>query len=96
MLFRFTPEISSIPQRERTLLIEHSNEGGVYAQSRGRQARILEIVKAHPGCGLDELTSLLPDFSWSEIFVEVDRMSRSGQLRLTRTGSEFLARVHAV
>lgn len=57
---------------------------------------ILEVVKARPGCGLDELTALMPDFSWSEIFVEVDRLSRSGQLRLTKTGSEFLARLHPV
>ncbi len=64
--------------------------------NQGVAKQILEIVKAHPGCGLDELTSLLPDFSWSEIFVEVDRMSRSGQLRLTKNGSEFLARVHAI
>lgn len=64
--------------------------------NQGVANQILEIVKAHPGCGLDELTSFLPDFSWSEIYVEVDRMSRSGQLGLTRTGSEFLARVHAV
>ena len=64
--------------------------------NQGVANQILEVVKAHPGCGLDELTSLLPNFSWSEIFVEVDRMSRAGQLRLTRTGSEFLARVHAV
>ena len=64
--------------------------------NQGVASQILEVVKAHPGCGLDELTLLLPDFSWSEIFVEVDRMSRSGQLCLTRTGPEFLARVHAV
>ncbi|HKT36528.1 MAG TPA: hypothetical protein VJR03_17015 [Nitrospira sp.] len=58
--------------------------------------QILEVVRAHPGCGLDELTSLLPDLSWSEVFVEVDRLSRAGQLRLTRNGSEFLAKLHAV
>lgn len=58
--------------------------------------QILEVVKVHPGCGLDELTRLLPDVSWSEVFVEVDRLSRSGQLRLTRSGSEFLAKLHAV
>jgi len=59
-------------------------------------SRILDLVKARPGCGLDEITSLLPDLSWSQVFVEVDQLSRSGQLRLTRTGSEFLARLHAV
>jgi hypothetical protein len=80
---------------ECNLLVEHSNVEG-YMLNQGVAKQILEIVRAHPGCGLDELTSLLPDFSWSEIFVEVDRMSRSGQLRLTKNGSEFLARVHAI
>jgi hypothetical protein len=58
--------------------------------------RILEVVKAHPGCGLDDLTTLLPELSWTEVFVQVDRLSRSGQLRLTRNGSEFLAKLHTV
>ena len=64
--------------------------------NQGIASQILQVVKAHPGCGLDELTSLLPDLSWSEVFVEVDRLSRAGQLRLIRTGSEFLARLHPV
>ena len=64
--------------------------------NQGVASQILQAVKAHPGCGLDELTSLLPDLSWSEVFVEVDRLSRAGQLRLIRTGSEFLARLHPV
>jgi hypothetical protein len=67
-----------------------------YMLNQGVAHQILEVVKTHPGCGLDELTSFLPDLSWSEVFIEVDRLSRSGQLRLTRTGSEFLARLHAV
>jgi hypothetical protein len=29
--------------------------------NQGVAKQILEIVRAHPGCGLDELTSLLPD-----------------------------------
>ena len=64
--------------------------------NQGVTNQILDIVRTHPGCGLDELISFLPELSWSEVFVEVDRLSRSGQLRLTRTGSEFLAKLHAV
>jgi hypothetical protein len=59
-------------------------------------SQILEVVRAHPGIGLDELTSLLPDVSWSEVFVEVDRLNRSGRLRMTRTGTDFLAKLYAV
>ena len=58
--------------------------------------QILEVVKTHPGCGLDELTQYLPQMNWSQVFIEVDRLSRSGQLRLTRSGSGFLTKLHAV
>jgi hypothetical protein len=76
--------------------VEHDHEEGHMLDQRAVANQILEVVRAHPGCGLDELTSLLPDLSWSEVFVEVDRLSRAGQLRLTRKGSEFLAKLHAV
>lgn len=64
--------------------------------NQGVANQILDFVKTRPGCGLDELISFMPELSWSEVFVEVDRLSRSGQLRLTRTGSEFLAKLHVV
>jgi hypothetical protein len=44
--------------------------------------RILEVVKAHPGYSLEEVTGALPNTSWSDVFLEVDRLSRSGNLRL--------------
>ena len=56
--------------------------------------QILEVVRAHPGCSLDELTERLPELNWSEIFVEVDRLSRSGRLRLTKSNSGFLMKLH--
>ena len=31
----------------------------------------------------------LQDLSWSEVFLEVDRLSRFGQVRLTRGGVRF-------
>ena len=44
--------------------------------------QILEVVRANPGCTMDELTHSLSGVTWSETFLEVGRMSRSGQLRL--------------
>ncbi|MDF0643202.1 MAG: hypothetical protein P0111_04175 [Nitrospira sp.] len=52
--------------------------------------QILEAVSEHPDCTLDELVQRLPDFHWSHIFLEVDQLSRTGRLRLTRTGSGFV------
>jgi len=44
--------------------------------------RILEVVRVHPDCTLEEVTQQLPDRSWSDVCLEVDRLSRSGHLRL--------------
>ena len=59
-------------------------------------AKILQVVKAHPGCGLDDLAELLPEVQWSDVFLEVDRLSRSGALRVTRPNPGFLFTLHAV
>ena len=44
--------------------------------------RVLEVVRANPGCTLETVTQQLQDVSWSDVFLEVDRLSRSGNLRL--------------
>src|SRR5437867_1865060 len=49
--------------------------------------QILEAVRANPDCTLDQLIFKVSGASWSEVFLEVDRMSRSGQLRLTKSSS---------
>ncbi len=51
---------------------------------------ILEVVRTNPDCTLEELTQRLEWFSWSQVFLEVDRLSRSGQLILTQTGIGFI------
>lgn len=57
---------------------------------------ILNMVKAHPGCTLDELTQRLPQWNWSDVFIEVDRLSRLGQLRLTQNDGGFITTLHAL
>jgi hypothetical protein len=45
--------------------------------------RILgEVQRAH-GCDLDTLTKSLSDLSWGQVFLEVDRLSRKGQVLVT-------------
>jgi hypothetical protein len=48
--------------------------------------RILEAVAQVPGCRIEELASLLPDLTWYQVFREVDRLSRSGHVRLLLDG----------
>jgi hypothetical protein len=45
--------------------------------------RILSQVQRKHGCDLDMLTKSLSDLSWSQVFLEVDRLSRKGEVRVT-------------
>ncbi len=43
-------------------------------------------LRQTPGCSLDDLIRACPTLGWNEIFFELDRMSRSGELLLTDHG----------
>jgi hypothetical protein len=47
---------------------------------------ILETIVRHPGRDLDELVALCPTLTWNQIFLEVDRLSRAGHVRLALVG----------
>jgi hypothetical protein len=46
---------------------------------------IIEKLRSGPCC-FDEVVTYLPNFSWGEIFVAVDRMSRDGRVSLLQLG----------
>lgn len=48
--------------------------------------RILEAVRHAPGCQLDDLVLSLSGVTWNQVFLEVDRMSRTGQVCVTSMG----------
>ncbi len=43
-------------------------------------------IARHPGCSLDDLLVACPTLTWNQIFLEVDRLSRAGRLRLMLSG----------
>ena len=47
---------------------------------------IIEKLQISGPCSLDEVLTHLPDFSWGEVFVAVDRMSRDGRLLVRQLG----------
>ena len=49
--------------------------------------RILKVVRRAPGCQLDELEQSLPGLTWNQIFLEVDRLSRMGQVEVMPIGN---------
>jgi len=44
--------------------------------------RILEAVSEAPGCRIEEVVCQFPDLTWKQVFHELARLSRNGQLRL--------------
>jgi hypothetical protein len=44
--------------------------------------QILQTVSHSPGCLLDEIVHACPDFTWNQIFLEIDRLSRRGEVLL--------------
>ena len=48
--------------------------------------RILDAVHGAPGCQLDDLVLSVPELTWNQVFLEVDRLSRTGQVRVTALG----------
>ncbi len=51
--------------------------------------QIIETVRANPDCTLEEVTRQLPELHWSDVFLEVERLSRLRQLRLIHNSLLF-------
>jgi hypothetical protein len=46
--------------------------------------RILELLRGSPECDFEALVVRSPEFTWNELFQEVGRLSRAGQVIITR------------
>jgi hypothetical protein len=62
------------------------------AQREPLTDRILEQVRGSPDMAFETLVSRCPEFSWGEVFHEVARLSRLGQVRVTRGAGLFSIR----
>ncbi len=50
------------------------------------EAAIVESLQRSGPCCLEDVVTTLPNFSWGEVFLAVDRMSRDGRLLLRQLG----------
>ena len=50
------------------------------------ETAIVETLQRSGPCCLDDVVRDLPNFSWGEVFLAVDRMSRDGRLLLRQLG----------
>jgi len=54
------------------------------AQQKPITERVLESLQSSPECDFEALVARYPEFTWNELFLEVARLSRAGQLIITR------------
>jgi hypothetical protein len=47
---------------------------------------LMQVIIRSPGCSLEEVMLECPDLTWNQVFCEIDRMSRTGQVRLMAKG----------
>ena len=52
---------------------------------------IFEAVRRENECDLEELVRVCSSCTWNQVFLEVDRLSRTGELRLLPKGNGFYA-----
>jgi hypothetical protein len=50
------------------------------------EASIIELLQSGGPCCLDDVVAHLPNLSWGEVFLAVDRMSREGRVSLLQLG----------
>jgi hypothetical protein len=47
---------------------------------------IIDIVRSAHICDLEEVARKCTDLTWNQVFLEVDRLSRNGKIKLTPSG----------
>jgi DUF2934 family protein len=63
-------------------------------QSKPIATQILESLARHPACAFPQLVSDCSEFTWNQLFHEVDRLSQLGQVRLTSVdGGHYFIRL---
>jgi len=59
---------------------DSAEEGNCMRETR---EKIMQVIIRSPGCSLEEVVLECPGLTWNQVFCEIDRMSRTGQVRLT-------------
>lgn len=56
------------------------------ATSPDSGSRVLKIVQQAQECDVEELTAHRPEMTWNQVFLALDRLSRSSQILLKQNG----------
>lgn len=44
---------------------------------------VMDIVRRSPGCDLEDIIHECPELTWNQVFFEIDRLSREGDVILS-------------
>ena len=66
------------------------------AQQRPITDRIFDFLRISPECEFEALVTRYPEFTCDELFAEVGRLSRTGQVKITRGVGIFTIKQTAV
>jgi len=66
------------------------------SQQKPITERILEFLRGAPECDFEALVTRYSEFSWNELYLEVARLSRAGQVKITRDVGIFTIKLAAV
>ena len=65
---------------------DHDKEDAL-AHTKTLAVQVLESLQRNPACEFKQLEAECSEFTWNQLFYEVDRLTRTGQLRLTPAGN---------
>ena len=69
-------------------------KGSLLSPSRSIATQILETLARKPACEFQQLVVDCSEFTWKQLFYEVDRLNQLGQLRLTSAdGGHYFIRL---
>lgn len=54
-------------------------------RERTAEGQVIDIVQSMPMCDLEEVIRRCPTLAWGQVFLAIDRLSRTGQIRLVAT-----------
>ena len=56
--------------------------------------RVLTVIRQREECDIAELTRACSRYTWNQVFSEVDRLTRTGELRLVyKKGGDYALRL---
>jgi len=62
--------------------MRHENTNGCSTHNTDFESRILQEIEKLGSCTLDELVQAIQDYTWVQVFIMVDRLSRNGAVIL--------------